>query len=266
MSLNKKLLQLKKILSKMESVLLAYSGGSDSTFLLKVAKDTLGEKVLAVTAVSATYPKEELTLAKGLARLLQARHAIIRTQELRDDNFLNNPPNRCYFCKKELFSRLKYLASKHKLQFVIDATNSSDKKDFRPGSRAKKELGVRSPLEETGITKKEIRALSKKLGLSTWDKPALACLASRIPYGTKIDDRILQRIDRAERFLRLLGFTQVRLRHYNGLARIEVPKKDIPSLLSKKGLIVDRLKKIGYNYVTVDLEGYRTGSLNIGVR
>ena len=262
MALNKKLLRLKKILKQMNSVLLAYSGGSDSTFLLKVAKDTLGEKVLAVTAVSATYPKEELILAKRLTRLLQARHAIIGTQELRDDNFLNNPPNRCYFCKKELFSRLKYLASKYKLRFVIDATNLSDKKDFRPGSQAKKELGVRSPLEEAGLTKADIRHLSRKLGLPTWNKPSLACLASRIPYGVRITGDILKRIGRAERLIRSLGFAQVRLRHYNGLARIEVLKEEIPRLIKKKELIVDRLKKIGYNYVTVDLEGYRTGSLN----
>jgi uncharacterized protein len=263
MSLDNKLAQLKKALLKMDSVLVAYSGGSDSAFLLKVAKDILGDKVIAVTADSATYPKDELKFAKQMANRLGVKHIIIKTGELKNNNFLSNPRNRCYFCKKELFSKLKNIAREKNINFVIDATNSSDKKDFRPGSIAKKQLGVRSPLEEAGISKEDVRRLSKNLGLPTWNKPPLACLASRIPYGTKITNKILRRINEAEGFIKGLGFSQVRLRHYNGLARIEVLKKDIPRLIKMGRLITDRLRELGYNYATVDLEGYRTGSLNI---
>ena len=259
-----KLSRLKKILSGLGSVLVAYSGGVDSTFLLKISRDTLGNKIIAATANSETYPKNELRSSKQMARCFKVKHIIINTRELNNKNFLRNPKNRCYFCKKELFSKLKNIAGKHGIRFVIDATNYSDRKDFRPGNLAKKQLGVRSPLEEARLTKEDIRKLSKKLGLPTWNKPSLACLASRIPYGTEIDKKILNQINRAESFIRDMGFREVRLRHYNSLARIEVAKEDIPRLIAMRRLIIDRLKKLGYNYVTVDLEGYRTGSLNIG--
>jgi uncharacterized protein len=258
-----KLKKLKKILNQMHSVLVAYSGGLDSTFLLKVASLVLApDKVLAVTAVSPTYPYEELTFSRQMARLFGVKHRVIETQELKDKRFILNPKNRCYFCKKELFTKLIQIAQKNKLNFVIDASNISDEGDFRPGAKAKQQLGVRSPLQEAGFTKEDIRKMSKRLGLISWDKPALACLASRIPYGTKISRRILQRIHKAEDFLRRLKLKQVRLRHYNGLCRIEVFAKDIPLLIKKRNLIVERLKGLGYNYITLDLEGYRTGSLN----
>ena len=257
-----KLAKLKKILRSMDSVLLAYSGGADSTFLLKVAKDQLGSKVLAVTASSATYPAEELTFSKKMARDLKVKHLVVRTEELKNRKFVNNPVNRCYFCKLELFRRLKDIARKNKLNFVVDASNISDLKDFRPGSIAKKELRVRSPLEEAGFTKDDIRKASKKFGLPTADKPSLACLASRIPYGMRISIPVLSRVNRAEGILKKLGFKQVRLRHYQGTCRIEVPKRDIPGLIKKRDFVLDRLKRLGYNYITVDLGGYRTGSMN----
>lgn len=257
-----KLERLQAILSKMGSVLVAYSGGADSAFLLKVSRSVLGDRVLAVTANSPTYPKEELVSAQKTARALGVRHKVIATRELNEKKFVSNPLNRCYFCKKELFSRLKEIARRDGLNFVADASNLSDKKDFRPGSIARRELKIRSPLQEAGFTKDDVRSFSMKSGLSTWNKPALACLASRIPYGKKISSSLLKRIDKAEVFLRGMGFKQVRLRDYGSLCRIEVSGKDIPALTGKRGFIVEKLKGLGYNYVTVDLEGYRSGSMN----
>jgi uncharacterized protein len=263
MLIEKKLLRLKKIISKMESVLVAFSGGLDSSFLLKVATLVLPKKkILAVTADSSTYPHEELSFSKKFASQLDVRHKIIRTGELKDRSFIANPINRCYFCKSELFSKLRAESKKLKLNFVLDATNASDKNDFRPGKEARRQFKIRSPLEEAGITKKDIRILSKKLNLNTWNKPSLACLSSRIPYGRKINYGLLSKINQAEICLRKLGFRQVRLRDYDRLCRIEVDKKDIPYLVRKRDLIVAKIKGLGYNYVTLDLEGYRTGSLN----
>ena len=258
-----KLVRLKKIISDYRSCLIAFSGGVDSTFLLKAATLVLPrEKILAVTACSATYPKDELAFSKNIARGLGVRYKIIRTRELKDRKFISNPVNRCYFCKKELFARLKKMALRSKLDVVLDASNLSDESDLRPGNIAKREYKIRSPLQEAGFTKEEIRKSSRELGLVTWDKPSLACLASRIPYGTKISSRLLGRINQAESYLKKIGFKQVRLRHYNGLCRIEVSQGDIPRLISRHRQVVDKLKKMGYNYVTVDLEGYRTGSMN----
>jgi uncharacterized protein len=261
--LNFKLEKLKKILKKMGSCLIAYSGGVDSSLLLKLAKDTLGDRVLAVTALSQTYPKEELIQAKKMAKRLGVRHLVIKTKEYNNPDFKKNPLNRCYYCKRELFSKLKAIARKNKIDYILDGSNVDDVLDFRPGELAKKRFGVCSALREAGFKKEDIRSLSKRLHLSTWDKPSLACLASRFPYGSKISKEVLKKVDTAERFIRSLGFKEVRVRHYNHLARIEVGKKEISRLITDYKLrITDYLKRLGYNYVTVDLEGYRTGSMN----
>jgi len=261
---NTKFQNLKKILSEMESVLIAYSGGVDSTLVLRVAKDVLGDRVLAVTAKSSVYPAEEIEQAKALAQNLGVRHEIIETQELSNPKFVDNPQNRCYWCKRELFAELINIARKNNLKHVLDGTNLDDLDDFRPGMEAANEFGIRSPLKEATLTKEDICSLSKHLGLPTWDKPSFACLASRFPYGMKITRENLMKVDKAERFLKRLDLTQVRVRHHNKIARIEVPRKDIPKLLEEKLRlqILSYLKKLGYSYVAVDIEGYRTGSMN----
>lgn len=267
MILRDKLAFLKRKISGYKSCVVAFSGGQDSAFLLKICSLALPrDKILAVTAVSATYPEAELAKAKILAEDIGVRLKVINTYELGNKNFSANPANRCYFCKKELFSKLIAIAGKNKLQSVLEASNLSDKNDYRPGSIAKAELKIKSPLIEAGFNKEDIRSLSRKLGLSSWNKPSLACLASRIPYGTKITARLLKRVDQAEEYLIGLGFKQVRLRHYNSLCRIEVDKKDLQRLLRKRLEIIERLKGLGYNYVTLDLEGYRLGSLNEVIR
>ncbi|MBU0478026.1 ATP-dependent sacrificial sulfur transferase LarE [bacterium] len=263
--MNKKMQQLKKILAKMESVLIAYSGGVDSTFLLKVAKDVLDDdKVVAVTATSLTYPACEIKEAKTIAKRLRVKHLVIKTDEFLNQKFVENSADRCYWCKKELFSKLIALAKEYKLNYVLDGSNYDDTKDFRPGMKAAMELGVRSPLEEAGLTKDEIRSLSERLGLPTWSKPSFACLASRFPYGMKITKENLAKVDKAEAFLRKFGITQVRVRHHDQTARIEVCKNEISRLLKEEAMdkIITKFKELGYNYVTVDLEGYRTGSMN----
>jgi len=263
MVLQDKFNRLKRIVLKYNSVVVAFSGGQDSALLLKLCALVLPlDNILAVTAISATYPGSELCKAKILAKQIGVKLKVIRTDELNNKNFTENSVRRCYFCKQELFLKLISIAKGNKLNYVLEASNVSDKKDYRPGNIAKKKLGIKSPLLEAGFSKQDIRKLSKKLGLSSWNKPSLACLASRVPYGTKITARLLKRIDRSEEFLNTLGFRQVRLRHYNGLCRIEVKKDDILRLLNKRQTIVNKLKEFGYNYITVDLEGYRTGSLN----
>ena len=260
-----KMARLEGILQRLGSVALAFSGGVDSSFLLKMAAKTLPRKnILAVTAVSDTYTDSELARAKRFAKSLGVRHKVIFTNEFRDVNFRRNSKERCYYCKKELFSRLLRLAKQKGLRQVADASNLDDKKDFRPGSRAKKDFGVRSPLQEARFTKADIRKFSKRLNLETWDMPSMACLASRIPYGEEISKGLLRKIEKAEGFIKKTGIKNVRVRSHGDVARIEVDKKDIKRFLKSKfcDKIVKNLKGLGFCYITLDLQGYRTGSLN----
>ncbi len=261
--LKNKLENLKKIILNMQSVLVAYSGGVDSSLLLKIAKDILGDNVLAVIAESSTYTKSEKETAKNFAKQHRVKYLRIKTNELSNPKFSKNPQNRCYYCKDELFSKLTRIARQHNLKYVVDGSNFDDRLDYRPGSKARDKYKVRSPLFEAKLTKKEIRQISKELCLSSWGLPSLACLASRFPYDLRITNDALKRVDKAETFLRGLGFSQVRVRHYDSLARIEVPQKEINRLIKLDNIkIVNKLKKLGYNYITFDLEGYRLGSMN----
>jgi uncharacterized protein len=258
-----KLDALKQLLADMGSVLAAYSGGVDSTFLLKVALDVLGEKVLAVTARSAVHPDDELSTAEEIARWLGARHLLVEGHQLADPDFARNPPERCYLCKRRLLSDLQRLAGEHGLAQVIEGSNHDDLGQYRPGLKAVRELGVRSPLAEAGLTKNEIRRLSRQMGLPTWNKPAQACLATRFPYGTQLTPQRLKRVDKAERFLRSLGLSKFRVRDHDGLARIEVPQEMLHHILSELApRIIGEFKALGYAYITVDLEGYRSGSMD----
>ena len=255
--------RLKNILRGLKKVVIAYSGGLDSTFLLKVALDTLGkENVLAVTGRSKTYPISEYREAARIAKRIGARHVTITTGELDLKEFKSNPENRCYYCKKELFDKLTRLKGRHRMNHVLDGTNYDDLKDIRFGMKAAKELNVQHPLLLARITKGEIRKYSKRLNLPTWDKPSFACLASRIPFHSVITKRDLVRIEKAENILRKMGFRQVRLRLHNDIARLELSKKDFKKALKLKDSITKRLKSLGFIYVTLDLEGYRTGSMH----
>ena len=259
-----KLNNLRKILSETGSVLIAYSGGVDSTFLLKVAREELGDKVTAVTVKSEVHHLSEITDAKMMAQKFKAKHLFINIDILSNKEFINNPPERCYICKKEIFSRISEIAKELNFSFVADGSNYDDFDDYRPGMKAVRELKIRSPLQEALLTKDDIRLLSKEIDLPTWSKPSNSCLATRIPYGDEITLEKLKRIEKAEGFFHDLGIEQVRVRYYNKLAKIEVGEKDLLLLMEKnlKKKIIVELKKLGFIYITLDLQGYRTGSMN----
>lgn len=259
-----KLEALERILTDTGGLLVAYSGGVDSTLLVRVARGVLGDRVLAVTARSETYPDHEVEEAVSRAAELGVRLRSIHTDELDREEFASNPPERCYFCKLELFGKLREIAREEGLPVVADGANVDDASDFRPGARAAAELGVRSPLREAGLTKQEIREISRELGLSTWDKPSFACLASRFPYGDRITRQELLKVRAAEQVLRDLGLRQFRVRNHGQMARIEVEPSDIALVIQPENRtrIAEEFHRLGYLYVTLDLEGYRTGSMN----
>ena len=261
--LSEKLNNLRQNLSKMDSAVIAFSGGVDSSLLVKVAFDVLGDRCLAVIATSETYTKTELEEAEQFAQKVGVNYLVIATEELKNEEFASNPVRRCYYCKTELFNKLKSIAKEKGYVYILDGANLDDGKDYRPGRLAGKEIGVRSPLEEECLNKEEVRQLAKELGLSNWDKPSLACLSSRFPYGQRITLESLKQVELAENILKQHNFRQVRVRHHQNIARLEIPKEDFARLIgSVLDDVVTKLKELGFIYITLDLQGLRSGSMN----
>ena len=257
--------RLVELLRELDSVVVAFSGGVDSTLLARAARDALGERAVLVTADSETYPASELDEARRLGALLDMRHLVVRTEELQNPEYARNPVNRCFFCKEELFARLAPIAEREGCRALVYGANMDDLGDHRPGMQAARERGVRAPLIEAELWKEEIRTLSRELGLPTWDKPSFACLSSRFQYGDRITAGKLRQVDAAEAFVRSLGFRQFRVRHHDRLARIEVSHDEIARLWEdgRREAIVKRLRELGYVYVAVDLAGFQSGSANL---
>jgi uncharacterized protein len=257
-----KLARLKQRIGAFKSAVIAFSGGVDSTFLARVSRDVLGERALLVTATSSTYPYYELEEAKRLAEMLGMKQRIIVSEEIDIPGFSDNPPDRCYYCKNELFSLIRHIAEQEGFEAVFDGSNADDLKDYRPGMKALREQGVLSPLCESGLTKQEIRQLSGQMGLPTADKPTFACLASRFPYGERITREKLQRVGMVEKALRELGFTQFRVRSHGDLARIELTGQEMEKGWESRQTISGLCHKAGFAYAAIDLDGYRTGAMN----
>ncbi len=262
---NLKLQELRRIIGAMESAIVAFSAGVDSTFVCAIAADVLGDRAVAVTGVSPSIPSAEVDEAKALAGQIGIRHILLDTSEMDRPGYVENSPQRCYHCKTELYSLLEEMAERDGIAFVLDGCNVDDLGDHRPGRVAASEHRVRSPLIEAGLTKPEIRALSRERGLPTWDKPAMACLSSRIPYGTPVTVEALDQVGAAEAFLRGIGLRQLRVRHHGDVARIEVELTDIAVVVEHRERIVTRLRNLGYTHVTLDLAGFRSGSMNEGL-
>lgn len=256
--------QLRALLQSYDSLIVAFSGGADSAYLAYIANSELGDRALAVTGDSASYPTFQRELAERLTLQFGIHHEIILTREFEDTNYTSNPPNRCYFCKTELYTMLNELKRRRGFAIICDGSNADDVGDYRPGRQAAREIGVRSPLEECRLTKAEIRELSRRAGLPTWDEPASACLSSRIPYGQVVTIEKLSMVDKAEAALKKMGFRQVRVRHHGDVARIEIAEGDLSRALNPEmaARMSAALKALGFKYVALDLEGYRTGSLN----